>query len=292
MTGRGVLRVRAPATVANLGSGFDCVAFAVDLWNELEVTDGSGVEVVGEDSDRLPRNAEHLGVRAFALLAPPDGHRFVFVNRIPVSRGLGASAAAVALGLTAAAALTHERSQSRLLELGARLEGHSDNVAAALAGGVCATWSDGDRISLRRLAAGTPLDPVAIVPEERLVTSASRRALPATVSHGDAAFNASRALLLGAALAAGDASLLEAGFADRLHEPYRARLSPLLDEVRASLPAGAAGATLAGSGPAVIVWVARDAVVACASELAERFPAARVLSLRVASSGAAAANGA
>ena len=267
--------VRAPATSANLGPGFDAAAVALDLWNELEVTDGEGVVVEGEGADELPADATNLAVRAYALRADPAGKRFRFVNRIPLERGLGSSAAAIALGLAAAAP---DGGPEELLADGRALEGHADNLAAALAGGVTLTW-DG---RIARLADGLPLAPVALVPRERTSTEASRRSLPSTVSHADAAANAAYAAPAARSAAAQDADLFAAGLDDRLHEPYRP--SPALDAVREELPPGARGATLSGSGPTVIVWA--DEPDACAAALAQRFPEHDVLPLAVTPRGA------
>ena len=126
--------VRAPATSANLGPGFDCAAVALDLWNELEVSDGEGVELEGEGADELPADATNLAVRAYALVADPAGKRFRFTNRIPLERGLGSSAAAIALGLSAAAGAASEA--EALLKLGAPLENVQRNlpgIASAIA---------------------------------------------------------------------------------------------------------------------------------------------------------------
>src|SRR5579862_4292545 len=131
------LIVRAPASTANLGPGFDCAAAALELWNELHVEDGDGDDVVveGEGAAELPRDGDHLALRAFAQIAPPAGHRFRFVNRIPLERGLGSSAATIAAGLVAAATLSgRDLTEDELLELGLPLEGHPDNLAAALRG--------------------------------------------------------------------------------------------------------------------------------------------------------------
>ena len=213
------VRVRAPATTANLGPGFDCVGAALELWNELEVSDG------GEP------DPEHLAVRAFALLADPRGLAFELTVRIPRARGLGSSASVIALGLVAAAAVAGEAFDSeRLLALGVPLEGQ--------------------------------------------------------VSHEAAAFTAARAALLGAAIASQDPDLFAAALKDELHEPYRAAQAPVLHEVRAAPPVGAAGATLSGSGPTVIVWARPDGIDACAHELRARYPDADVLPLRVSPSGA------
>jgi homoserine kinase len=264
------VRVRAPATTANVGPGFDCVAVALDLWNELEVTDE------GE-----PADPDHLGVRAFSLLTPTDGLSFRFTDRIPRERGLGSSAATVALGLVAAARVRDETPDlEELLALGLDLEGHPDNLAAALAGGATLTW-DG---RIARVADGVPASAIALIPDERVNTLESRAALPDAVPHEDAAFTAGRAAVLGAALAAGSTDLFAAALADRLHEPYR---SPFLEEVRRDLPRGALGATLSGSGPTVIVWVEPEAATACKDQLRGRFPDLTVTELAATPRGAA-----
>ena len=281
------VRVRAPATTANLGPGFDCAAVALDLWNELEVSEGEGVEVEGEGSGEIPRDDTHLGVRAFSLLAAPEGKHFRFANRIPLARGLGSSAATIAAGLVAASLSEGRWPEAEpLLARALELEGHADNLAAALAGGVCLTWESEGAQRIARIAQGLPLVPIAVVPEARVETEAARAALPAQVSHQDAAFTAGRAALLGAGLVAGSAELLAVAFHDRLHEPYRAPLAPLLGSVRDRLPVGAVGATLSGSGPTVIVWAREETAVVCVGELEERFPDARVLRLAVAQVGA------
>ena len=269
------VHVKVPATSANLGPGFDHAAVALTLWNELEVTAGEGVTVEGEGAGELPADATNLAVRAFALLADPAGRAFRFRNRIPLERGLGSSAAAIALGLAAA---RPDGDAEELLAAGLELESHADNLAAALAGGVTLTWEG----RIARIATTLPLAPVALVPKERTSTEASRRSLPATVSHADAAANAGRAALLAAGAAAGDSDLFAAGLDDRLHEPYRP--SAELDAIRAELPTGARGATLSGSGPTVITWA--DDSSACATELAARFPGHDVLELAVTERGA------
>ncbi len=266
------IRVRAPATTANLGPGFDCAAAALDLWNELEVHENGG------DAD-----PDHLAVRAFVRLAPLEARSFAFTERIPRERGLGSSAATIALGLVAGAiAAGLDLPADELLALGLDLEGHPDNLAAALAGGVCLTW-DG---SVARIADDTPAVPLALVPADRVETRGARAALPKTVAHADAAFSVARAALLGAAIAAHSPELFAASADDRLHEPYRAPRAPLLAAVREQLPEGALAATLSGSGPSVIVWARPEAADACAAELAARFPDADVLRLAISPSGA------
>lgn len=257
---------RAPATTANLGPGFDVAGAALDLWNELELTDGGGAD------------GSHLGVRAFSIYASPDDFAFEWTDRIPRERGLGSSAAIVALGLVAGAwAAGVEPSVEELLEAGLPLEGHADNLAPALAGGVCLTW-DGRSA---RVADDLPALPIAVIPEAHVSTAAAREALPDTVPHADAVFSIARATLLGASIASGDVSLFAASNDDRVHEPYRAAAAPHLAELRADLPDGAVGATLSGSGPTVIVWAERD----ISDELRTRYPQHEVMTLRVVQDG-------
>lgn len=283
--------VLAPATTANLGAGFDCAGAALDLWNELCVTDADEgaplVSIEGEGAGELPRDGDHLALRAFALVAPLGGYRFSFRNRIPLERGLGSSAASVAAGLVAGCAVAgRSLSLDQLLALGTPLEGHADNLAAALHGGACLSWQVGETTRSRRVADGLPLQAVVIVPDGRVNTSLSRQRLPEFLRHDDAAAAAAAAALLGAALASGDAELLAASFHDRLHEPYRMADAPVLAELRARPAAGSAGSTLSGSGPSVIVWAAAASVPAVAAELAERFETARIMPLAITAHGA------
>jgi homoserine kinase len=284
------IHVRAPASTANLGPGFDCAAAALDLWNELVVEpngSGASVEIEGEGVAELPRDSSHLALRAFARFAPPEGYHFHFVNRIPLERGLGSSASAIALGLVAGAAAAGELlTAEELIAIGEPLEGHGDNLAAALLGGVCVAWRRGESVTARQLAEDLPLTPILVVPAERTSTRESRSALPSTVTHEDAAASAAAAALLGAAIAQHDAELLEAAFDDRLHEPYRAGASPLFARLREQPPMGAAGVTLSGSGPSVVVWAAEHDAADVAAALERDHPTTNVLPLRVAQRGA------
>ena len=266
------IRVRAPATTANLGPGFDVAGAALELWNGLELTQGA-----------TSVDESHLGVRAFSRYADPSEWTFRFIDRIPRERGLGSSAAVVALGLVAGAiAAGEDPSPEELLDRGLDLEGHADNLAAALAGGVCLTWEG----RIERIADDVPATPVAVIPQTSVNTEAARAALPREVSHSDAVYSAVRATLLGAAIARGDASLFAASAGDRLHEPYRAVHAPHLEAIRTALPEGALGATLSGSGPTVIVWAEKAHAEAVAATLRTRYPEHEVLSLSVAARGA------
>jgi homoserine kinase len=282
-------RFRAPATTANLGPGFDSAGAALDLWNELEVSldDDATVVVEGEGAGEVPTDSTHLGLRAFSLLAPLHDTRFRFTNRIPLSSGLGSSAATIALGLVAGASISgRDPDAEALLEAALELEQHPDNLAPALAGGVCLTWRSNGRQRIAQVAVELPLVPLIVVPVARVETVAARAALPSEVPHDDAAFTAGRAALLGAALASGSAELLGEAFADRLHEPYRGPLSPVYEPLREHLPAGAAGLTISGSGPTVIVWARPGEERVCGAELRERFPAAQVMQSAISAAGA------
>jgi homoserine kinase len=265
------ISVRAPATTANLGAGFDCAAVALDLWNEVVVSDGG-------TPDRT-----HLGVQAFERIDPADGLRFEFFDRIPRERGLGSSAAVIALGLVAAAHVAgREPDPEWLLAEGLRFEGHADNLAAALSGGACLTSAG----RIHRVADGVPAVPIALVPEATVATAEARASLPEQLPFGDAVFTVGRSALLGAGLAAQSEEVFAAALDDRLHEPYRAEHAPLLEAVREDLPAGALGATISGSGPTVIVWADPHRAQECSVELSNRFPDVEVLWLSTSAKGA------
>ena len=199
------------------------------------MTDGEGVVVEGEGARELAADETNLAVRAYALLADPAGKRFAFVNRIPLERGLGSSAAAIALGLVGRGAATPRAEE--LLAAGLTLEPHADNLAAALLGGLTLSW-DG---RIARIAETLPLAPVAVIPHERTSTESSRRTLPATVPHAEAAASAGRAALLGAGAASGDATLFAAAL-ERLAARALPPVEPCSTRCAATLPPAAARA--------------------------------------------------
>jgi homoserine kinase len=249
------LLVTAPASSANLGPGFDCMALALELRNEVEVSrDGpAGVEVAGEGAAET--GDDNLFLRAFrAGGGDADGLRFQLRNAVPFARGLGSSAAAIVAGLVAATTWNGDGDRD-LLGLAAELEGHPDNVAAALNGGLTLAWRSDDGVAAIGFGE-PPADFVVVVPEARLSTAEARAALPDAVPHADAAHTAARAALLVAAVGSGDGELLREALDDRLHEPYRVPLVPLLGAVRDLVGGGESvyGATLSGAGPSVLVW--------------------------------------
>ncbi|HXD71747.1 MAG TPA: homoserine kinase [Gaiellales bacterium] len=251
------LSVTAPASSANLGPGFDCLAVALELRNEVVVSVAGGdavdVRVEGEGADGVATDGANLFVRAFAAAgADPAGLSFAMRNRIPLARGLGSSAATIAAGVAAGQAWAGRDADP--LPDAAALEGHPDNVAAALLGGVTVAWTAADGARALRLRS-CPVDFVCVIAADELETTRARAALPAQVDHADAVHTAGRAALLVAALDGGRVDAIAAALDDRLHEPFRAPLVPLLAAVRgrlAGLPAY--GATLSGAGPSVLVW--------------------------------------
>jgi homoserine kinase len=243
--------VRVPASTANLGPGFDVMAAALAIHLELEVVETGSFAVV-TDLD-VPRDRDNLVVRAFERLHPADAFEFRIASQIPMTGGLGSSAAATVAGLMAA---------DHVFELDAdirgeavRLEGHPDNIAAALAGGLVVC--DGPRT--HRFEPPMGLEALLVVPTEAVHTHQARAALPAEVPLADASWNVAYASLLMAGLVGGDWELIAAGLHDRLHQPYRAHLYPRSAELVRSAPElGALGATISGAGPAVLVWCHYD----------------------------------
>lgn len=265
------LRITVPASSANLGPGFDCLAVALELRNEIVVRRAAGGDVrvtaEGEGAEGIPVGASNLFVRAFAASgAEAAGLAVAMRNRIPLARGLGSSAATIAAGV--ACGLAWRGDGDGALPLAAELEGHPDNVAAALLGGVTVAWmSPGGARALR--LSDPPVDLVCVVAAEELSTERARAALPAQVAHADAVHTAGRAALLVAALERGQTDAIADALDDRLHEPYRAPLVPLLAAVRDRIAGSAAlGATLSGAGPSVLVWCERGGAEPVARALA------------------------
>jgi homoserine kinase len=239
--------VRVPASSANLGPGYDCFAAALGLHLELEVLETGSFSV--ETDLAVARGPENLCVRAFASLHPPDDFTFRIRSSIPLSGGLGSSAAAIVAGLLAADHLFEL--DIDLLACATEIEGHPDNVAAAINGGfvVCA---DGNAT---RFDPPTGIEALAVVPEQAVRTADARRALPARVPIEQAVFNVAHGALLTLGLARGDWDLVARGLQDRLHEQRRSHLFPRsYDLARRAPEMGALGATISGAGPTVLVW--------------------------------------
>jgi homoserine kinase len=254
--------VRVPASTANLGPGFDVMAAALSLALEVEVVE-TGSFAVHTELD-VPRDRSNLVVRAFEALHPADDFQFRINSQIPLTGGLGSSAAAIVAGLVAADHIFEL--DADLMGMATTLEGHPDNVAAALYGGfvICqggvgvgasAGVGGAGAVRVHRIPAPTGLEALLVVPDEPVRTALARAALPAEVPLADAVFNVAAAATLTLGLTVGDPALIAAGLDDRLHQPRRAHLfersSSLLDRARSF---GALGATISGAGPTVLVW--------------------------------------
>jgi homoserine kinase len=246
----GSIVVRAPATSANLGAGFDCLGLALDLWNEVSATPG---QLAADDSSNLILRAARA---VYDLVgAPYPGFVLDCTNRIIFNRGLGSSAAAISCGvLFANACLGHPLDTNALLDLATSLEGHPDNVAPCLLGGVrVALLTEDGHVLQSRVSVALDLTAVCFIPEHDVPTAHARGLLPTSVRLHDAVFNVARASLMVAALSAGRADLLAEASRDRLHQPFRLPLfpagAPLLE---AAVQAGALAAYISGAGPTVL----------------------------------------
>ena len=265
------VRVRVPATAANLGPGFDALGLALGLHDELEArstADGLTVAVEGEGADDVAKDESHLVVRAMrrtfdVLGARPAGLALACRNRIPHSRGLGSSAAAIVAGVLLARALVDDGAETlpdgEVLALASEIEGHPDNVAACLIGGLTVAWQHDGARAVRR-DVDPAVAPVVLVPPFTASTEQARGLLPETVPHRDAAFAAGRAALLIAALTGTPQALFDAT-EDRLHQSYRAPAMPRSAELVAELRAAGHPAVISGAGPTVLV-LARGAAEA------------------------------
>ncbi|MDR7423293.1 MAG: homoserine kinase [Armatimonadota bacterium] len=273
--------VRVPATVANLGAGFDVLGAAVGLHAEitLEPADGPQVSVAGAD---VPQDDSNLIYRSAVVAAQMLGYRGAFALRatspIPQRSGLGSSAAAIVGGVVAATRLLGGSPEpDRLLALAAEIEGHPDNVAAALFGGVVVVARDEGGFRWVKVTPALPLAVALAVPALEVETDRARRLLPAQVAREDAVFNLGQVALLVAALGQGRGDLLRGALGDRLHQPYRAALVPGFERVvAAAVEAGAYGAVLSGSGPTVAALAAPEVAAAAGEAMQDAFRRAGV----------------
>jgi homoserine kinase len=271
--------VRVPASSANLGPGYDVLAAALAIELELEVEE-TGSFSVSCDVPGVPLNRDNLCVRAFERLHPADGVSFTIESEIPPAAGLGSSAAAIVAGLCAADHMYEL--DAPLFELAAELEGHPDNVAAALLGGfvICA----GEPV---RFDAPAGLEGVLAIPSSEVSTAAAREALPVEVPLADAVENVGHASLLVLGLARSDFSLIGRGLSDALHQPRRRSLYPRSMELVEAAPSlGALGATISGAGPTVLFWTQWEQTGALVERLRAEAPDCRIQRVTFAPGGA------
>jgi homoserine kinase len=255
--------IKVPATSANLGPGFDTLGLALNLWNETTITsaDDFSVKVSGEGAGRLSGGKYNLLVRAAQKLADHVGRPLPpfyaeCVNRVPLSSGLGSSAAAILTGLLAGNALLENPwSEEEILNLASVMEGHADNVAAGLMGGLVVSTLEKGKAVAHQIPIGMDVHITIALPDFRLPTKEARAALPRKVSMKDATYNISRTVLVTEAFRMGDLSLLGKAMTDKLHQPYRLKLIPgALSAMGAAREAGAAAVALSGAGPSLIAF--------------------------------------
>lgn len=259
-----MVRVQIPATTANMGPGFDTLGMALKLYNivEMEQTGiGLNIDVEGDGVGQIPRDQTNIVYIAAEKLFKavgykPKGLRIKIINNIPLARGLGSSASAIIGGLVAANILSGGKlDEQSLLNMAAEIEGHPDNVAPALIGGiVISTQGDGE-VKYTKIDPPSKLKCVVAIPDFSLPTKLARDVLPQSVSMSDAVYNIGRTALLVAALIKRDFNLLSMSMDDRLHQPYRANLVPGMKKVLAAAKlAGARGIVLSGAGPTLIAF--------------------------------------
>ena len=255
-----IISVRAPATTANLGPGFDCLGLALDIWNETSFEIGhSDLSISGEGENELVLDLNNLLYRGFAKPFEIIGRDVPAVsikakNEIPVGRGLGSSAAAIVSGLIAGDKATGiGLSQDEILTLAAEMEGHADNVGPALLGGLQIVVSSNQEWVTSQVPIPKKISIIIFIPDKPVLTSDARSSLPETVTLDDAKFNIGRASLFVNSMAQGDIDHLGIATQDRLHQDYRAALLPGINSVmKGALSAGAACVFISGSGPSVI----------------------------------------
>ncbi|QOT22300.1 homoserine kinase [Paenarthrobacter sp. YJN-D] len=279
------LTVKVPGTSANLGPGYDSLGLALSIYDTLTVetltTGELEFELSGEGADTLPRDATHLVVRAIDLALERlgfqhTGLRITADNVNPHGRGLGSSASAVVAAVTAANALVPQEAQRDtqwILQLTSEMEGHPDNVAPAIFGGLALSWQDSEQYSSTRAEVAPAVTPVVAVPDYELSTETARGLLPASVGHHAAAMNSGRAALLIHALTA-DPRLLLPGTEDYLHQSYRAQAMRPSAELIAALRAAGHAAVVSGAGPTVMILANGSDEAAAAVQFINSFTAA------------------
>ena len=258
-----MITVRVPATTANLGPGFDCLGLALRLHNtvSLELSDSFEVEITGEGADTLARDQRNLVLRSALHLARVCGKQVAGLrlrqeNTIPLARGMGSSSAAIVGGLVAAnELLSLGMASAELVRVAAEIEGHPDNVAPALLGGLTVCCIESGQLYTERFPAPEGLRAVVAVPDFKVSTEDARKVMPRDIPHADGVYNTTHAAMTLACLITGRYALLRGAMRDRLHQPYRAHLvpgfEPALDAAR---EAGALGAAMSGSGPTLIAF--------------------------------------
>ncbi|VBB06157.1 homoserine kinase signature [Lucifera butyrica] len=264
-----LVKVRVPGTTANCGPGFDSIGMACTIYNELELTlsgrERLSIEVCGEGAGMIPCDEHNIALQAIQAVLTRVGTKergivLRMENTIPLARGLGSSAAAIVAGLVAANVATgNQLSREEIFNMATQIEGHPDNVAPALYGGITLSVVEGKNAHCLNFTPPAELKLVVAIPAFGLSTQVARQVLPDAVSLEDAVFNISRAALLIGALTQGKLDFLQYALPDRIHQPYREKLIPGMAAVfQSAIQAGALGAAISGAGPCLVAFTRQN----------------------------------
>ena len=260
-----MIRVKVPATSANMGAGFDCMGIALSLYNIIDVDIlENGLEII-DDFPKVSHNENNLIYRAMKVVFDrvgytPSGILIKQKSQIPATRGLGSSSACIIGGMIGANILSGRKlSYKEILDMAAQMEGHPDNVTPALFGGLCVSAKDGECIKYKSIKLIRKYKFAVMIPDFFVATRKSRCVIPDSFSKEDAVFNISRAALLVAALSNGDSELLKTAVGDRMHQPYRTEYIENMEEIfEKTYEAGSCGTYLSGSGPTILSIIDDD----------------------------------
>ena len=270
------LIIKVPASSANIGPGFDCLALALDIWNTLTVSSGENtISINGYGEESVPHNQSNLVFKSFHRIfqeigEPPPMVHFDCENSIPIGKGLGSSAAAVIGGLIAGNQLSnHPFTNSQILSFASDIEGHPENAAAALFGGFQIVVKDQNTLITSEVPIKESLKAILFIPELEMPTAESRKVLTKTITRDDAIFNIGRAALLVNVLSSGNLELLSKATQDRLHQPARQKIFPSMSNLfHAAMDSGALATFLSGAGSTVIAF-AQDKEFTIGYEMAD-----------------------
>ena len=257
-----MIKIKIPATSANLGAGYDSLGLALDFYNQVNMEESDSIDVTSLDGISIPTDKTNLVYKSASDLFKVCGKnlkglKLEQTNNIPMARGLGSSSACIVAGLVGAnTLLNNPLSTDDLVDIAAQIEGHPDNTAPALLGGIVTAVFDGKKVHWVKQEVYTKLKFVAIIPDFELKTDKARACIPKEISHKDAVYNLSRAALFSASLLTGKFENLRTAVHDRLHQPYRMKLIPHCREVfDIAYNHGAYGVYISGAGPAVMAIV-------------------------------------
>lgn len=265
-----MIKLQIPATSANLGAGFDALGLALGFYNYVEMEESDKIDISSADDIDIPadeRNLIYVSAKDLFEICGKNlnGLKIVQTNNIPMARGLGSSSACIVAGLAGANhMLGHPLSTDDLVDLAAQIEGHPDNTAPALLGGIVTAVFDGRKVHWVKQEVFTKLHFVTIIPDFELKTDKARACLPSEISHKDAVYNLSRAALFSASLLTGKFENLRTAVHDKLHQPYRMELIPHCREVfDIAYTHGAYGSYISGAGPTIMAIIDEDNTYFC-----------------------------